>query len=392
MVAYAVLGLGMMGSAICHDLLKFDRTNSKVLGFDIDLKKREELTRKFNPEYGDRFKTLPLKLSIDSNEEDNSLVNDFRRYGVDVIFGAIDYKFNYYLSKLSIVAGCSFLDLGGNPSIVQLQKSLNSEAKKAAVTIIPDLGLAPGMTNIFAANGMSKFDQLKECHLRVGGLPQSPKNMLKYQRTFAIRGLTNEYLEDAVVIRNRVKRTLPSLTELEELEFPEPWGKLEAFQTAGGTSSLPDLFENQIDELTYKTIRYPGHYRFFRFLKELELLSSEAFPNNPVIIPREMVEYYLEKYLPKNDPDVVLVRVTITGSINGQSQKHTYELIDLMDQTGYSAMARTTAFPTSIIGQFIAHKKIRTTGVVPGETTVPFDSFVDELKKRNIEFKVKMED
>lgn len=392
MVAYAVLGLGMMGRAICHDLLKFDRPSSKVFGFDIDKKKREDLSKKLDQEFANKFQAFPLELNIESNVENHTLINDFRHYGITVVFGAIDYKFNYFLSKLCVLAGCSFLDLGGNPSMVQLQKSLDSEAKNAAVTIIPDLGLAPGMANIFAANGMRKFDQLHECHLRVGGLPQNPKTMLKYQQTFAIRGLTNEYLENAVVIRNRVKKVLPSLTELEELEFPKPWGKFEAFQTAGGTSSLPDLFENQIDELTYKTIRYPGHYEFFRFLKELGLLSSDFFPKNPVISPREMVEYYLERYLPKNEPDVVLIRITITGLINGQPQKHTYELIDFMDQTGYSAMARTTAFPTSIIGQFIAHKKITTKGVIPGETNVPFESFVYELKKRNIEFKVKIED
>jgi lysine 6-dehydrogenase len=391
MVVYAVLGLGMMGRAICHDLLKYDRTSSKVLGFDIDTKKREDLTKEFKKNFGDRFKTLPLELNLNTDVKNHHLINNFRHHDVTVVFGAIDYKFNYFLSKLCIETGCSFLDLGGNPSVVQLQKELEYKAKKAAITVIPDLGLAPGMVNIFAANGMRKFDQLHECHLRVGGLPQNPKTMLKYQRTFAIRGLTNEYLENAVVIRNGIKQTIPSLTELEELEFQKPWGILEAFQTAGGISSLPELFENQIDELTYKTIRYPGHYKYFRFLKELGLLSSDSFTKKPVITPREIVEYYLEQYLPINEPDVVLARISITGLINGQHQKHTYELIDLMDQTGYSAMARTTAIPTSIIGQFIAHKKIITNGVVPGETVVPFNSFVDELKKRKIEFNVKME-
>lgn len=389
MVNYAVLGLGLMGSAICFDLLTHD-PSSNVLGFDINPKQRRSLTEKFF-NFKSRFKSLPLTLKITDEIEKHSLIEVFRKHKVTVAIGAIDYRFNFFLSKLCIKAGCSYIDLGGNPTIVSLQKKLHSESKKADVTIIPDLGLAPGMVNIIASYGMSKFDELDECHLRVGGLPQKPTTLLKYQKIFSIRGLTNEYLEDAVIIRNRNKISIPSLSEHEFLEFPEPWGKLEAFQTAGGSSSLPELFENRINELTYKTIRYPGHYNFFRLLKEIGLLSTKNYPKNPSITPREVIEHYLAKYLPKGEPDVVLVRITITGIIDGQTKRHEYQVIDCMDlKTGYSAMARTTAFPTSIIAQFIGHGKITTRGVIPGETSIPFNDFIKELEKREIIFNFKV--
>ncbi|MFX0184302.1 MAG: saccharopine dehydrogenase family protein [Candidatus Hodarchaeota archaeon] len=388
MVNYAVLGLGLMGSAICFDLLTHD-PSSKIYGFDIDPNQGKSLTEKF-ASFNNRFKALPLALEMTDEVENHLLVETFRKNDIAVVFGAIDYKFNVFLSKLCIRAGCSYVDLGGNPAVVSSQKNLHTEAIKADVTIIPDLGLAPGMVNIIAAYGMSKFDELHECHLRVGGLPQKPRTLLKYQKIFSIRGLTNEYLEEAIIIRNRKKITVPSLSEKEIIEFPDPWGKLEAFQTAGGSSSLPDLFENKIDELTYKTIRYPGHCQFFRLLKDIGLLSSEKYPKNPKTNPRELVEYYLARYLPKGDPDVVLVRIMITGIIDGQTKNHRYQLIDFMDQkTGYSAMARTTAFPTSIIGQFIGHGKIKIRGVIPGEITVPLNDFIKELEKRNIIFKFK---
>ena len=145
---------------------------------------------------------------------------------------------------------------------------------------------------------MKKFDSIKACHLRVGGLPQEPKTILNYQQVFAIRGLTNEYVEDARIIRDGKIQIIPSLTELETLTFPEPWGVLEAFQTAGGPASLPDLYENQLEELTYKTIRFPGHLQFFKFLKDFEFLSSSPYPKRPTITPREVIEYYLSKKLP----------------------------------------------------------------------------------------------
>jgi len=207
---------------------------------------------------------------------------------------------------------------------------------------------------------------------------------------FAIRGLTNEYLEDARIIKDGKLKIIPSLTEIEKIKFPEPWGELEAFNTAGGTSSLPDLYESKIQQLTYKTIRFPGHAQFFVFLKEFGLLSDNKYPEKPVVSPREVIEYYLAQHLPRNQPDVVLARITIIGISDKSKMKHIYELIDRYDpETDYSAMARTTAYPTSIIGQFIAHGLIKTHGVLKAEENVPANELIKELKKRNIRFKFK---
>ncbi|MHA1444937.1 MAG: saccharopine dehydrogenase family protein, partial [Candidatus Hodarchaeales archaeon] len=200
MVNYAVLGLGMMGSAICYDLLTHD-PSSQVFGFDKDLEVHKKQKMKFKS-FEKRFHTFSLDLNLKDSQEAHILRKILTEYNISVVFGAIDYKFNYWLTKLCVLVGCSFVDLGGNPKVVQEQRSLESEAQNANVTIIPDLGLAPGVINIIAAYGMRKFDSIKECHLRVGGLPQEPKTILKYQQVFSIRGLTNEYLEDARIVRN----------------------------------------------------------------------------------------------------------------------------------------------------------------------------------------------
>ncbi len=375
MVNYAVLGLGLMGSALCYDLLTHDPT-SHVYGFDKDPLQREK-----QQTYLEKFKTRFHIQNLDINQkEQDFLKHVLKENEVTVVFGAIDYKFNFQLTQMCIELGCSFVDLGGNPTVVQQQQTLDKEAKKAGVTIIPDLGLAPGMINIIAAHAMRKFDSLKECHLRVGGLPQDPKTILNYQQVFAIRGLTNEYLENARIIRDGKLTIVPSLTEIESLSFPDPWGELEAFNTSGGTSSLPDIYEGRIEQLTYKTIRFPGHAQFFAFLKEFGLLSSEEFPPNPTLSPREVIEYYLVKNLPQNQPDAVLARITIIGNFGNKEIKHTYELIDLYEpETNFSAMARTTAYPTSIIGQFIAHGQITSQGVIKSEEHVPAERLLEEL-------------
>lgn len=381
---FAVLGLGLMGKAICFDLLTFS-SDSTVFGFELLDNRRNEVEREFN-QFSKRFVTKPLKLILNEDLIKENLIQEFKSLNVKVVFGAIDYKFNEYLTKVCIAAGCSFVDLGGNPDIVQKQHNLQEQAVNANITVIPDLGLAPGMANIIAASIMSNFSSVDECHIRVGGLPQEPKTILNYQQVFSIRGLTNEYLEDAIVIRNGKKITVESLTETETLIFPSPWGKLEAFQTAGGTSDLPQIYEGKINELTYKTIRFPGHCQFFKFLKDFELLSSETFKESQYT-PREVIEHYLVKHLPKDGSDAVLVRIIVKGLKNGRKENETYDLIDLFDiKTNYSAMARTTAFPTSIIGQMIMKGQISTKGVLFSEISVPYDIFKSELSKRNIIF------
>ncbi|MHA2176311.1 MAG: saccharopine dehydrogenase family protein [Candidatus Hodarchaeales archaeon] len=387
---YAVLGLGYMGSAICYDLLTYDPL-ANIFGYDLDPQIRDNLETRFN-KFNKRFQTFPLNLDLKDEIEDHPLVESLVEKNIDVVFGAIDYKFNYWLTKICIQCNCSFVDLGGNPDIVKQQQSLNEQAQAKNVTIIPDLGLAPGMINIIAAHGMREFDSLEECHIRVGGLPQQPDTILNYQQVFAIRGLTNEYLEEAKIIREGKKTIVPSLTEVEILQFPKPWGELEAFQTAGGSSSLPDLFERKIKDLTYKTIRYPGHVQFFQFLKEFQLLSNEQIIESSEITPREVIEHFLEKNLPRNTPDVVLARITVKGTISDKEETHTYQLIDLADEeTGFSAMARTTSYPTSIIGQFIAHGKITSKGVCRSEECVPAKELLAELEKRKIIFEINKE-
>lgn len=375
---YAILGLGMMGEAIVFDILSHEE-GAVVLGFEINEARRKELDEKFK-HFG-RF--ISFDLNLDLNEKSPKLVEILKKKGVGVTFGAIDYKYNEYLTKICIEASSNFLDLGGNPNIVAAQRRLDGYAKSKGLTIIPDCGLAPGMADVLAASIMYDYDTLETCAIRVGGLPQKPETILKYQQVFSIRGLTNEYLEDAEVIRDGKLTTVPSLSELEEINFEHfDLPPLEAFQTAGGTSSLPLLFEGKVKSLDYKTIRYKGHCQFIQFLKDFELLSSEPYKNTN---PREVIEHYLQKNLPKGNPDYVLVKIVVRGVKSGSNVETIYEILDRSnEETGFSSMARTTAYPISIIGIMIANGEINEKGVVPGEKVIPYNRFVDELKLRNI--------
>src|SRR5207245_6645009 len=199
----------------------------------------------------------------------------------------------------------NFCDLGGNNDVVAAELALDTEARSRGVNIIPDCGLAPGMVAVLVAHGAAQFDKLDEIHIRVGGLPQNPKPPLDYQLVFSVEGLINEYIEPARVVRNGKITNVASMTETEDIEFPPPFGRLEAFQTSGGTSTLPETFLGRVRELDYKTIRYPGHCAKFKTMIDLGLCSSEPLPLNGMrVAPRRLLADLLVRNLPADEADV----------------------------------------------------------------------------------------
>lgn len=306
--------------------------------------------------------------------------------GHDAAISCVNYFYNDYLARTAIAAGVNFCDLGGNNDVVRAELALHDEARRAGVNIVPDCGLAPGMVSVLAAHGAKRFTALEEIHIRVGGLPQKPQPPLNYQIVFSPEGLINEYVEKARVIREGQITEVDSMTELEWLEFPPPYGKLEAFQTSGGTSTLPETFLGRVRTLDYKTLRYPGHCEQFKLLIDLGLTDSAKITADGVTVsPRRVLSEILQRNLPNDGPDLVFVNLAFRGTIEGLQRTLRYTIIDRHDEkTGLSAMMRTTAFPASIIAQMMARGELSDKGAIPQEISVPPEKFVAELARRGI--------
>ena len=238
-------------------------------------------------------------------------------------------------------------------------------------------------------HGAAKFDEIDEIHIRVGGLPQDPQPPLNYQLVFSVEGLINEYIEAARVIREGRITEVDSMTELESLSF-DGFPPLEAFQTSGGTSTLPDTFLGKIRELDYKTIRYAGHCEKFKTMIDLGLCSSEeTVVDFQKVKPRMVFGDMLQKHLPADGPDYVLVRLDFLGTKDGTVKKLRYDGVDKFDEaTGLSSMMRTTAFPASIIAQMMARGDVLERGATPQEKAIDPEKFVAELTRRNINIKM----
>lgn len=308
----------------------------------------------------------------------------------DVVLSATDYRHNEALTLAAIEARTHLCDLGGNHRVVARQLALSDRAASAAITVIPDCGLAPGMACVLAAWGVDRFERADSVRIRVGGLPAHPKPPLAYKLVFAPRGLTNQYLEPAQVLRDGEVIQVRPLTEPEPIDFPEPFGRLEAFHCSGGVSTLPITLGKRVKNIDYKVIRHPGHREAFAGMLALGLFDEEPIDG---VVPRELTEKLLARALTDDDTDVVLVRVTIEGERHGRAARLVLEIIDRHDAaTGHSAMARTTSYPAAAVAYMLGAGAIERRGVLPGEVAIPLDSFVAAVRARGIEIAERWED
>lgn len=366
-----LLGAGMMGRAIAYDLLQHEEVTELIIA-DRERKRADAITEWL----GDRRAT-PLRLDVSAPRAVREAME-----GCRVAVSAVPYFFNLSLAQAAVEARVHFCDLGGNPKIVTKELGLDEKARAAGVTVIPDCGLAPGLVNILAAAAADELEEAEEIKIRVGGLPQRPRPPLDYQIVFSPYGLINEYMEEATILRDGKPETVPSLTGLEEISFPPPYERLEAFHTAGGSSTLPMTMCDRVKNLDYKTIRYPGHLAKVKAIADLGFFDpTPRTLDGAEVVPRELAVRLFQEKLSFDEPDVVLLRV----SARGKSREVRYELIDRYDErTGLSAMMRTTGFPIGEIAHMLATGRIAARGALPQETCVPQEEFIERLISRGL--------
>jgi len=371
-----VLGSGLMGKEAARDLV-LSPAVKKVGLADIDISRAQQVCTQLNSP-----KLTAYQVNAGDSEGLATYMSQF-----DVIINALFYSFNETVAKTAIKVGVNSIDLGGHIGhMTDKVLELKDAAKEAGVTLIPDLGVAPGMINILSGFGASKLDQVEEIKLYVGGIPVRPEPPLEYNHVFSMEGVFDHYTQPSLIIRQGVKQEIASLSELERIYF-EKFGPLEAFHTSGGTSTLSLTYPN-LQTLEYKTIRYPGHAEKFKLLVDLNLTNAdyEVKVNGVKINPRQVFLKVLEPFVELGDKDdAVLLRVTVSGKKQGRKQTYQYEMTTFKDRkTNVTAMARATANTVSVVAQMIGNGTISKRGVYPPESIVQGERYIKEMAKRNV--------
>ena len=371
-----VLGSGLMGKEAVRDLV-LSPAVKKVGLADIDISRAQQVCNQLNSP-----KLTAYQVNAGDSQELATYMSQF-----DVIINALFYSFNESVAKTAIKVGVNSIDLGGHIGhMTDKVLKLKDAAREAGVTLIPDLGVAPGMINILSGFGASKLDQVEEIKLYVGGIPVQPESPLEYNHVFSMEGVFDHYTDPSLIVRQGVKQEIPSLSEVERIYF-DKFGPLEAFHTSGGTSTLSLTYPN-LQTLEYKTIRYPGHAEKFKLLVDLNLTRTdyEVEVNGQKINPRQVFLKVLDPFVELGDKDdAVLLRVTVSGKKQGRKQTYQYEMTTFKDRkTNVTAMARATANTISVVAQMIGNGTISKRGVYPPESIVQGERYIKEMAKRNV--------
>ena len=368
---FLVLGAGLQGSACAHNLLR----NPAVTGVTL-ADAHPDRVPGFLSRLGDRRLTT---VALDARNEAAVLA---MMQGHDSVLCALPYYFNEPMTRLAIQAGCHFADLGGNTEIVFAQKEHDGAAAAKGVSVIPDCGLAPGMVNILAAEGLRRIDQADSVRIYVGGLPQHPEPPLNYQIVYSLEGALDYYATPSWVLREGKPVEVDALSELEKVEFPAPVGTLEAFHTGGGISTMPFAWEGRVRTMEYKTLRYPGHVAIMRPIRELGLISNTPIDVKGVqVVPRDVFIAAVQPQLRKPEGrDLVALRVRVTGTHQGNPASVSFQLIDYFDEElGISAMMRTTGYSLALTGILQVEGKVLAKGVKTPDEATPFGPYVAGL-------------
>jgi saccharopine dehydrogenase-like NADP-dependent oxidoreductase len=307
----ALIGYGRIGQAI-----KTYLTNAGYIVDAYDIKPSKDV------------------ITLDPNA---MAVEDFKKIlkRYDGVITATPYHLNTTIAEAAIDTGTAYFDLTEDISAAKAIRLMAANVRydDRLTWVMPQCGLAPGAVNMIARKMADQFDEVHDVNVRVGALPITTNNKMKYYLTWSSEGLVNEYCNpcDALIGGKRV--LLQPLEGYEELVLDGL--EYEAFNTSGGIGTLIDTLTQDgrsIQNINYKTLRYKGHRDLMRFLlDDLGLAKRQSV----------LVDIF-NREIPHVSTDVVVIFIQVIGIRDGQLQADTYHR-KIYGDNQFTAIQRTTA-------------------------------------------------
>ncbi|MCL6003248.1 MAG: saccharopine dehydrogenase NADP-binding domain-containing protein [Thermoplasmatales archaeon] len=338
-----VLGGGMVGQGIAYAL----KNESDVTIADYSSEKLLRLKKDMGV---DVLKVNAVKDPL------APVMKDF-----DVVSGALPGRLGMKVIKEACKAE---VDLVDNSFMEEDFYDLEKEVKKAGITVVPDAGVAPGLSNAIVGRIAADYGYLDNVDIKVGGLPERNIPPIGYKVVFSPMDTLDEFTRKVQIIKNgKIIETEPG--EGLEYFFVNGLGSLEAFYTNGLRSLLKNIKTNNMVE---KTVRYRGHIEKMTFLKDLGLLDeSKVDLNGKEVVPKELLASLFLKNLSFPDiKDILYMEIRVTPAKS--KEEIIYKVFDKEDsKTGFTAMTRTTGFTNAAFTHLILNDMIKEKGIVPPE-------------------------
>jgi lysine 6-dehydrogenase len=370
----AILGGGMVGAVMALDLAL--ETDRRVVLFDLDQEKLDFAQGQNS--------------ALHVAQADLSCPDTVRRIAseADMVLGALPSRFGHAALKAVIETGTPYCDISFMPEDAWL---LDEMARQSGSVAVVDCGVAPGMSNLLAGVAANRLSPCRSIVIRVGGLPIARDLPWQYKAGFSPYDVIEEYLRPARIVEQGELVVRPALSEPVFVDFPET-GTLEAFNT-DGLRSLTETLE--VPNMLEQTMRYPGHRDLIWAMRETGLLSDEPIEvNGCSVSPRDVTcrQLFAKWTYAPGEADLTVMRVEAEGDLNGVPTRLQWDLYDELDpSTNWTSMARTTAFPATIMARMIESGLVNTPGVHPPEMLAGdervLDTMLQELAARGVRYR-----
>jgi saccharopine dehydrogenase-like NADP-dependent oxidoreductase len=379
-----LLGVGMQGKAALRDLACSQEVES-VTAADLDLAALERYVHRWLP-------GAPVVCeSLDAG--DPAGLRRLFAAGPDVVVDLLPVPLHAGVNRAAVEAGVHVVNASYRDAALE---RLAPSAESDGVTILPELGMDPGIDLVLLGEAVRSLNEVHEIVSYGAGFPEpaAAGNRLRYKVTWNFEGVLRSYLRPARVVREGATVEIPATGIFEpgnthDVEI-SGLGRLEAFPNGDALhyADLLGLDRSLLRRMERCVLRWPGHCALWRTLVDLHLLDEEpvTLDGHPVDRKRFLaatLEPHI-RYQP-GERDVVVVRVEVRGRRNQRDERVVLQLMDRGDPDGgLTAMSRTVGFPASIGAQLVGRGVITRRGVLTPARDVPYETFVAELEKRGL--------
>ena len=381
-----VIGSGLMGPAAAYNAMA-DEAVERVTVCDLSDGQLEDCRDTLRGMPGSD-KVAYRRLDMGDRGESIAVMKD---HGAGV--AALPRAASMIAVPHALEAGMPYMDLTRVPD--EALEGWKARFADSRGFVILGCGLEPGLTEIMARHLAEQLDRTDELHILCGGIPERPAPPLGYKIVFGGKRLP---LRDSMARMVKDGR----LVDVPRYSDPEPV----SFDGVGDCEAWHEGFFPWLLELdvlkglrtgTQKTVRWPGYSHKVTVLRELGLLSEEPVDvDGTSVIPKHVVDAVLfprVKMVPE-DRDITTFRVTAIGEKDGRPATRTAEMIDRYDEeTGFTSMARTTAFTAAIGARMTARGDLPHPDrpFVTPEQAIYGDRYqvmIDELERMDVRFRL----
>jgi saccharopine dehydrogenase-like NADP-dependent oxidoreductase len=342
-----VLGLGKVGKLAARLLHEtgFDVRGADLLG---------EPDVPFPVEKADISKPDTLKALLD---------------GSDAVVSCLPYHFNIGVASIAHQLGIHYFDLTED---VPTTKAIIEMSSTGRSVMAPQCGLAPGFIGIVGASMADEFERIRSIKLKVGALPQHPTGLLGYAFNWSPEGVVNEYLNDCEVIEDGHVKWVSPLEWLETIVINGV--QLESFTTSGGLGTMCETYRGRVENLDYRTIRYPGHARLMNFFFHELLMRTD----------RQRAGEILVNAKPPVTEDVVYIHVSVEGwkkqALSRDEFVRAYYPVEIAGNR-WRAISWTTAASLCAVVEMVSDGVLPQKGFLKQES-IPLDAFLKTANGR----------